>query len=745
MKRILIFSLAYAPFVGGAEIAVKEITDRIPGCEFDLITLQFDRKLPRQERIGRVNVHRVGFGATDPEMKDLLRFSQRMNKLLFPFIAYRKARKLSRRENYAAIWSIMANYAGFAALFFKMRNPSIPFVLTLQEGDPIEHIKQRVGLAYPLFKRIFSSADIVQPISSYLGRFARSMGFSGQLEVIPNGVDFKSFSRTLPAAEIESLRAKLGRGSGDKLIITASRLVPKNGVGDIIRALKLLPQNVRLLVAGVGPLGEELAALAGELGLDARVIFLGNVPHEEIPRYLAASDVFVRPSLSEGMGNSFIEAMAAGIPVIATPVGGITDFLFDPEANPGKPSTGLFCRAQDPASIAAQVTKLLSSEQLRASLVCNAALMVERSYDWNLIAADMDLKVLRPAIERARKSPTLRILIAAGIYPPAVGGPAKYAKQLGDHWKREGHAVSVAAYRLEHSLPIGARHLLYFLRILPRVARADFIVAFDTLSVGLPAVLAARLFRKRIVIRAGGDFLWESYVERTGDLVLLRDFYQVARSKWSRKEKLIFFLTKHALQNASAIAFNSEFQRKIFISAYGLAERNACVILNHYGPKMPGEKPTEKNFIWAVRPLKLKNGALLREAFADAQAADPFLALDDHLTSHDELLRRIRSCYAVILPSITDISPNLILEAVQFGKPFICTTETGAFEALKDCGIFVDPTSKKALTEKILFLADEKNYQECARKVAAFELPPHGWSQIAAEFLALARGKRERE
>ena len=741
MKRILIFSLAYAPFVGGAEIAVKEITDRLPGYEFDLVTLQFDRKLPRQERIGRVNVHRVGFGAKDPEMKDLLRFFQQMNKLMFPFAAYWKAQKLSRYENYSAIWSIMANYAGFGALFFKMRNPSVPFVLTLQEGDPIEHIKQRVGAAYPLFKRIFSSADIVQAISRYLGRFAHDMGFAGQLEVIPNGVDFKFFSRALPADEIQAARAELGRGNGDKLMITTSRLVPKNGVADIIRAVKLLPQNVKLLIAGVGPLEEELKQLSAELGLGARVIFLGQVPYEKIPRYLAAADIFVRPSLSEGMGNSFIEAMAAGIPVIAAPVGGITDFLSDPEANPGQPSTGLFCRVQDPASIAEQAMKLLSSEHLQANLVQNARQMAERSYDWNLIAADMDLKVFGPAIEQAKKASVLRILVAAGIYPPAVGGPAKYAKQLADQWKKEGHEVVVAAYRIEHSLPTGVRHLFYFLRILPKAARADFIVAFDTLSVGWPAVLAAKLFRKRIVIRVGGDFLWELYVERTGDLVLLRDFYQNARGQWSRKERLIFSLTRYSLQNASAVAFNSEFQRKIFIAAYGLAEKNASVILNYYGQKMQGEKPAEKNFIWAVRPLKLKNGALLREAFADAQAADPFLVLDDQLTSHEELLRRIRSCYAVILPSITDISPNLILEAVQFGKPFICTTEIGSFEALRDCGIFVDPRDKKALTEKILFLAKDENYQECARKVAACPLLPHGWNQIAAEFIALARKK----
>jgi glycosyltransferase involved in cell wall biosynthesis len=86
--------------------------------------------------------------------------------------------------------------------------------------------------------------------------------------------------------------------------------------------------------------------------------------------------------LSEGFGNSYIEAMAAGIPVIATPVGGIVDFLKDGE-------TGLFCEVQNPRSIAQKVEKLIKDKESRDYIVRNAEQMVKEKYDWGKISGEM--------------------------------------------------------------------------------------------------------------------------------------------------------------------------------------------------------------------------------------------------------------------------------------------------------------------------------------------------------------------
>lgn len=396
MKRILIFSLAYYPdVVGGAEVALKEITDRISpeDVEFDMVTLRFDSTLPKFERIGNVNVHRIGFARTSPHIADLVRFPLTLNKYLFPFLGFLKAQSLHRKNHYDAAWSMMANYAGFATLFFKMRHPQVKFLLTLQEGDPIEYIEHRVRFVYPLFKRIFRYADFVQTISHYLAGFARNMGYSGPLEVVPNAVNVAHFAQEYPEKELTILKNRLGKKENDFFLITTSRMVNKNAVDEVIRALPLLPSEVKFLILGIGPDEEMLRKLAKEKGVEDRVQFLGQVLHEDMPKYLRISDVFIRPSRSEGLGNSFLEAMAAGIPVIATPVGGIPDFLFDPDQNPGKPSTGLFANINDPESIARQVKRLINDPALRAWLFVNGRTLVSEKYDWSLIARNMKERV----------------------------------------------------------------------------------------------------------------------------------------------------------------------------------------------------------------------------------------------------------------------------------------------------------------------------------------------------------------
>lgn len=396
MKRILIFSLAYYPdVVSGAEVALKEITDRISTDDiaFDMVTLRYNSSLPRFERLGNVNVYRIGYTRKNPTITALGKYPLILNKYLFPFTAFLAARKLHLKNHYDCVWAMMANYAGFAALFFKMKFPDVRFLLTMQEGDPIEYVKHRVKFAYPLFRRIFLKADFIQTISHYLGGFARNMGYAGPLDVIPNAVNVAHFAEEYSGAELTILKNHLGKKPGDFFLITTSRMVSKNAVDVVIRALPLLSHEVKFLILGIGPDEQALRDLAEEKGVEDRVQFLGQVLHQDLPKYLKISDIFVRPSRSEGLGNSFLEAMAAGLPVIATPVGGITDFIFDPDQNPDHEPTGLFAKIDDPISIANQVVRLMENPELRNRLFVNGRTLVAEKYDWSLIARTMKEKV----------------------------------------------------------------------------------------------------------------------------------------------------------------------------------------------------------------------------------------------------------------------------------------------------------------------------------------------------------------
>jgi glycosyltransferase involved in cell wall biosynthesis len=122
-------------------------------------------------------------------------------------------------------------------------------------------------------------------------------------------------------------------------------------------------------------------------------MFLGQVGHEEMPKYLKISDIFIRPSRSEGMGNSFVEAFAAGIPVIATQEGGIADFLFDAKKNPGTPTTGWAVAKDSPEEIALAVKDIIANPEQVKKVTATAKALAFSDYDWDTIAHAMREKV----------------------------------------------------------------------------------------------------------------------------------------------------------------------------------------------------------------------------------------------------------------------------------------------------------------------------------------------------------------
>jgi glycosyltransferase involved in cell wall biosynthesis len=397
MKRVLIFSLAYFPkHVGGAEVAIQEKTARMPDIEFHMVTNRYDSTLPKVEKIGNVLVHRIGLTRPSPTMADLRRFPLHFNKFLFQFFAAWKALQLHRHYQYDATWAMMAHSCGVPAALFKLFHKDVPFVLELQEGDPPAYIERTMLPLWPLFSRAFTSADVISVISTFLGRWAKQRGFEGAPVLVPNAVNTAHFSQAIPLSRIQEIQDTLGKKMGDVFVITTSRLVHKNAVDDMIRALPHLPQHVRFIILGIGPDEGKLRTLAQVLGVTARVEFVGQIGHAEMPAYLKASDIFIRASRSEGMGNSFVEAMAAGLPVIATREGGIADLLFDEKRNPDKPITGWAVDKDSPEQIAEAVQAIMGNPEKVRRVVATAQAMVEETYDWDKVSQIMRERVFEP-------------------------------------------------------------------------------------------------------------------------------------------------------------------------------------------------------------------------------------------------------------------------------------------------------------------------------------------------------------
>lgn len=384
-------------------MAVKEITDRLPDRDFVCFTCRFDSNWSGEEKIGNVRVIRLGSGGKNY-------YRQFFQKFFYIFRAWRAAEKVHKITPINVVWAMMASYGGFAALLFKLRHPKVPLFLTLQEGDSESHILRRVNVFYPIWRLIFKKADYVQTISHYLADFARRHGAKCPIEVIPNGVDLKKYN------------SMLGRSNLQKLdIITTSRLVYKNGIDILVRAMAVvaseakkssedrrglwLGDDVKLRILGSGPDEQKLKNLAAELGIADSVEFLGHIEPDKIPEYLARADIFVRPSRSEGLGSSFLEAMAAGLPIIGTSVGGIPDFLIDlnlrtsqdlKNYDPKNPSAysndpnGIFTETDNPKDLAEKILLLLKNDELRKKLGENGRKLVAEKYNWDNIAVKIN-------------------------------------------------------------------------------------------------------------------------------------------------------------------------------------------------------------------------------------------------------------------------------------------------------------------------------------------------------------------
>ena len=251
-KRILIFSTVYLPrFVGGAEVALDELTKRMPEVDFDMITLRLDSRSPRFERVGAVNVYRIGWGASVGE-NNVLPWHLELTKLLFPVLGFWKGYRLSRTHTYDLLWAMMASYNSLAALKLHWVT-KIPYVLTLQEGDTHPHIRSRMKPLWFAFKMLFARANSVQVISDSLAQVSTEMR-AQKVVVVPNGVDLTLFNESITASDAkEQICARYHIPTTARIVITTGRLVEKNGCKEMIMAFKDLPDDVVFLMCGSGP------------------------------------------------------------------------------------------------------------------------------------------------------------------------------------------------------------------------------------------------------------------------------------------------------------------------------------------------------------------------------------------------------------------------------------------------------------------------------------------------------------
>jgi glycosyltransferase involved in cell wall biosynthesis len=208
-----------------------------------------------------------------------------------------------------------------------------------------------------------------------------TQGFHSEtIELIPNGVDTDEFI-PISKFDVDKIKKEIGF-EGKRFVVFIGRLEPQKNVSTLIRAWAKLKKNFPhiLLIIGEGSEKAHLRELVKSLDIEERVIFVGSVSPGEIPRYHQLADIFVLPSLSEGISNSLLEAMSCGQAVLATRIGGNCDVIKDE-------LDGLLFSPGDAYELSRKLERLLLDEYLRERFGQKAREKVEKLYSFPLIAS----------------------------------------------------------------------------------------------------------------------------------------------------------------------------------------------------------------------------------------------------------------------------------------------------------------------------------------------------------------------
>jgi L-malate glycosyltransferase len=253
------------------------------------------------------------------------------------------------------------------------RDPAPPRMLTTLHGTDITLIGSEPSYTRVVAFSIEQSHGVTAVSRSLRDDTVAALGLACEIRVIPNFLDCASYRRR----DVPALRERLLAGV-DRVVVHASNFRPVKRIGAVVEIFRLLRERVaaRLVLIGDGPDREAAERLAAGYGLQDVVEFAGE-QHDLVP-WLSAADLFLLPSAQESFGLAALEAMACGVPAVASRVGGLPETIDD-----GR--TGYLCEPDDIGGMAARAIALLSNPELHARMSVAAAEDVRTRYCTDLI------------------------------------------------------------------------------------------------------------------------------------------------------------------------------------------------------------------------------------------------------------------------------------------------------------------------------------------------------------------------
>ncbi len=368
--NILLVNHEFPPYGGGAGQATYNIVKRLTlkGNTVSVLTAKYgDEK--KFEVVNGVKIYRV------LSYRKSVHENSAIGVVMFIFFGFIKYAKLIRKEKFDAVHTFFTVPSGLIAYFGK-KLFGRSYIVNLRGADVPGYDSYKWTFFHRFSRKLVSAvwknAGCVVSLSKGLANIARNT-VDMNFKVIYNGVDTDVFY------PVEKICRK------DKMIrlVSVSRIVERKGFQYLVEALSDIKTGVdldfELTVAGVGEYLDELKSLVHQSGIGDNVKFVGYVDNKNLVKLYNSSDIFILPSLTESFGIVFVEAMACGLPVIGTTVGGIPEVVIDGE-------NGILVSPRDAGSLKSVILKLARNKRLRKKMSGKNLESVRENFCWDKVA-----------------------------------------------------------------------------------------------------------------------------------------------------------------------------------------------------------------------------------------------------------------------------------------------------------------------------------------------------------------------
>ena len=595
----------------------------------------------------------------------------------------------------------------------------------------------------PIIKEVWRKAAAVVANSQGLKQLALETDPERKIDIICNGIGTAQF--------------RPGSGGRDKIrILCVSRLIERKGISHLIESVPLIKEkhgnNFEILIVGEGNLEQELRSLSSSLGADDVVSFAGYIEHSRLPEIYASSDIFVLPSLNEGMSNTILEAMACGLPIITTDTGGTSELISD---------NGIVLRDVSSVSIADAVCRLIADNEVRRAMG-NKSREIAEGMGWGKVA-ERYLDIYETFLQRGAG---IKILMLNYEFPPLGGGAATVTYNLAKELVRQGHEVDVVTMHYKGLNKVedldGIR--IYRVRCLRKKQEVCYTIEM------LTYVISAFLFTLKLTRKKNYDIVHCHFIIPTGMVgYLLQKFrglpyittshgsdirgYNPERFKL--QHKLIKPIWKLVARNALRVTAVSNYLKNLILENADLG--NISLIYNGQEVDNQVVEKTEKSILLLSRILERKGFQYFLYAIKDFDLKDweinivgdgPYLgelkriAVEFNLPvkflgykKGKELEEIYRRSSIFVFPSAREAFPVVLLEALSYGCAIITTDIESCKEVVGDSALFVRPECPDDIKEALRELINSPQLRSELSIKARDRVKQFSWDRIGEEYL----------